>query len=131
MMNTTPYSGNPTNGTDRRWLVRQYNRIRRTVQGQILSVLFGVGVCASLLVMVYSTWQSENTGREMLMQDVAFITNLLSENLSLGVQAAPFDDGKSLTESLNLIRTSEKRSTATIVNIRVVDQSLHELAILS
>ncbi|MBL7973302.1 MAG: response regulator [Candidatus Kapabacteria bacterium] len=102
-----------------------------SIKGQLLVLFTSVALLSSILIMGYSTWQSTDTGREILLQDVQFITNLLSDNLSVAVQASDLDNGELLQKSLQLIRQSERASTSTITNIRVVNLHLEPLAVLN
>lgn len=108
----------------------RFRRIFSTIQGQILSLFIVMALVAAGLISIYSPWQSAKSGSEVLRQDAEFITNLLADNLTLGMKIMTFDNGLNLEQTLDLIRKGEKKNHSTIRNIRVFDDSLRLVSAL-
>jgi len=69
------------------------------------------GVIISLIIGITEPYEAKRIGSNILKKDAEFISNLLSENLALGMQTRIFDDGAALEQTLNLLRNENADQT--------------------
>lgn len=93
------------------------------------SIKFKVLVLAISIVMIfgmfsalYGPYTAKKLAREMLHKDARYIASLLKENLALGFQTMIFDNGESLQETLQQLRSDQK--AAVISSVRIFDQDM-------
>ncbi|HEX9934645.1 MAG TPA: methyl-accepting chemotaxis protein [bacterium] len=94
-----------------------------TIQAKILALIASIGIILSLLLAYYSPNQSQKLGRDILKNDAQFITDLLAENLSLGMQTADIDDGAALNQTLGLFKAKKNEKWEAITDIAVFDKN--------
>lgn len=92
-----------------------------SIKIKILAVITALGVILSLLLSIYSPTQAKKLGRDILINDAKFITNLLAENLSLGMQTLSIDEGASLKQSIDLLKYQSAEKWEAITDIFVYD----------
>ena len=91
-----------------------------SVRLKLISIIVSIGVVFGLLFAFYSPYQSKNLGADILRKDAEFISQLLSDNLALGMQTRIFDDGEVLEQTLSLVDKKGDR-TASISRVWVYD----------
>ena len=79
-----------------------------TIKFKILSLIAAIGLLLSAILALISPRQAEKLGRSILLKDAEFITNLLADNLALGMQTRSIDDGAALKQALSLLGSGEK-----------------------
>ncbi|MBN1895384.1 HAMP domain-containing protein [bacterium] len=94
-----------------------------TIKFKILSLIAAIGLLLSAILALISPRQAEKLGRSILLKDAEFITNLLAENLALGMQTRSIDEGAALDQALNLLRTGVNEKWEAVSGIRVFDES--------
>ncbi len=94
-----------------------------SIKTKILLLLAGISLSFSLIIAIYSPNQSEKLAKSMLIKDAEFISNLLAENLALGMQTKDFDSGTALEQALQIIRgdSTQKDKIETIYNVQIFD----------
>ncbi|MBN2425062.1 MAG: GAF domain-containing protein [Calditrichaceae bacterium] len=98
-----------------------------SIRFKILGIVIAIGLILGILLAVYSPYQAKNLARETLQKDAEFITQLLQENLSLGIQAMILDDGASLRQSLEILQSDYGEENKAISKVRVFDQNMQYL----
>ena len=91
-----------------------------SVRLKLISIIVSIGVVFGLLFAFYSPYQSKSLGEDILHKDAEFISQLLSDNLALGMQTRIFDDGEALDQTLSLVDKKGDRS-ASIARVWVYD----------
>ena len=94
-----------------------------TIKFKILSLIAAIGLLLSAILALISPRQAEKLGRTILLKDAEFITNLLAENLAIGMQTRSIDDGAALEQALSVLGSSEKEKWEAVSSIRVFDES--------
>ena len=91
---------------------------------KIISLLVFIGLMMLLLLALYSPWQARQVGEANLRDNAGFITGLLSDNLSLGIQTLVFDDGASIQDAIDMVTDDSvtvEKGDALITRVRVFD----------
>ncbi|HDQ46317.1 MAG TPA: methyl-accepting chemotaxis protein [bacterium] len=91
-----------------------------SIKGQVVLLITGIALLFCVFVAVTPN-QIRKFGNSILTDDIEFISNLLAENLALGMQARVLDDGATLDQTLDLIRGIGLTGNRTISNILVFD----------
>ena len=104
--------------------------ITKSIKFKILSLIVSIGVILCILLAFLAPRQAKTLGMEILKKEAAFIADLLSENLSLGMQTRIFDDDMALEQTLDLLKTDQDMATITQVYVYDTDgqliKTLHE-----
>ncbi len=95
-----------------------------TLKAKTVLLIFGIGILFSILLAYYSPKQSKRLATDILHKNAEFITSLLSENLSLGMQTYILDDGEALEQTLRLLDKQDDSGSATISKVRVFNENL-------
>ena len=77
------------------------------------------GVVISIIMGITEPMEAKRIGNNILIKDAEFISNLLSENLALGMQTRVLDNGAALEQTLSLLRN--KNHDQNISNVWVFD----------
>ncbi|GEM_PF-3056583 len=93
-----------------------------SIRVKILSIVIGIGVVFSLLLAFYTPYQSKVMGNAILLKNAEFITNLLADNLALGMQTIIVDDGAALKQTLSLLNGRENEEA--ISTVRIFDDQM-------
>jgi len=101
--------------------------ISSSIKIKILSLVISIGLVLGMLLAFYSPYKSKMLGEDILHKDAEFITNLLADNLALGLQTMLIDDGAAIEQTLNLLREEDKSETKLISKVRVFDDNLNFL----
>ncbi len=92
-----------------------------SIRVKILSIVVVIGVLFSLLLALYTPFQSRLLANEILRNDAEFIAQLLADNLALGMQTRILDNGASLKQTLRLLDQGREDRRA-ISRVRVFDE---------
>ncbi len=95
-----------------------------SIKFKSLGVVIAIGLILGLLLALYSPYEAKNLARETLQKDAEFITQLLVENLALGIQAMILDDGASLQQSLAVLQSDDSDNDVAISKVRVFDENM-------
>jgi len=95
-----------------------------SIKIKILGIVVIIGIILGGLLAFYSPYEAKSLARETLQKDAEFITQLLEENLSLGIQAMILDDGESLQQSLEVLKSDKDDVNVAISKVRVFDENL-------
>ncbi len=95
-----------------------------SIKFKSLGVVVAIGLILGLLLAIYSPYEAKNLARETLQKDAEFITQLLVENLALGIQAMILDDGASLQQSLAVLQSEDNDNNDAISKVRVFDENM-------
>ncbi|MBN2010983.1 HAMP domain-containing protein [candidate division KSB1 bacterium] len=90
-----------------------------------LAIIAGTSIFLSVLLAFFAPRQSKNLGSQIMQKDAAFITNLLQENLAMGMQTMILDDGEALKKTLNHLDEDTNEKMATISMVKVFDPDLN------
>lgn len=82
-----------------------------SIKIKIIILVAGIGIILGSLLAFYSPYQAKNMANDITLNDSRFITNLLVENLALGMQARDFDDGQSVEQTIQLLKSDNGEST--------------------
>ncbi len=93
----------------------------KSIRTRILFLVIGVGLVLSFLLAVVAPWQARSLAGGIMADNAQFISKLLVENLSMGMQTWILDDGETVEQTLNSLRQEAGRENATISNIWVFD----------
>ncbi|HOL81835.1 MAG TPA: methyl-accepting chemotaxis protein [Ignavibacteriales bacterium] len=96
----------------------------KSVRSKILFLVFLAVFIMDLLLAVYSPYKAKEMALEILTKDAEFTTQLLSENLSLGIQIMLLDNGQKIDETLGALK-KEQGEYATISKVKVYDADLN------
>ena len=91
-----------------------------SIKFKLIALIASVGIILSLLLAILSPNSAKNLGRRIMETDIKFTSTLLADNLALGMQTLILDDGATLDQTLNLLKsenTSEKESAISAVNV--------------
>ena len=94
-----------------------------SIKIKFLLLLVSIGVIFGLLLAFFSPNQAKKLGAAILKNDATFISQLLADNLAVGLATFEFDEGESIKTTLNLVK-SKKDVPATISNAKVFDKDL-------
>ncbi len=101
-----------------------------SMKTKIVALIAIVGIVLGSFVAFYSPHQASSLGSKILTNDTKFITSLLSENLSLGMQTLFFDKGASLEQTIGLLKSDDPSEESTISNVWVYDNEFKMVASL-
>jgi len=93
-----------------------------SIRIKILSIVIGIGIIFSLLLAFYTPYQSRAMANAILLKNAEFITNLLADNLALGMQTVIVDDGAALKQTLSLLTGRENEES--ISRVRIFDEKM-------
>ncbi len=94
----------------------------RSIRTRILFLVTGIGLVLSFLLAVVAPWQARSLAAGIMTDNAQFISKLLVENLSLGMQTWILDDGESVEATLNSLRQGTSEDDATIADVWVYDE---------
>jgi len=94
---------------------------RLSIKNRIILLITGIALLFSVL-LAYTPNQARKLGSDILINNIAFITSLLSENLALGMQTRILDDGSTLNQTLDLIRHLGSTDNQAILNVMIYDE---------
>jgi methyl-accepting chemotaxis protein len=86
---------------------------------KITLLIAGTGIILSVLLATIAPYQAKELGEDILNNDAEFISNLLVENLALGMQTIILDDGAALEQTLELLKN--ETGHATVSNVWIYD----------
>ena len=95
---------------------------RLSIKYRIILLISGIALLFCVL-LAYTPNQARKLGSDILINDIAFITSLLSENLALGMQTRILDDGSTLNQTLDLIKHIGSTDNQTILNVMIYDEN--------
>ena len=90
---------------------------------KVLILTVSVVLVFGALLGFYSPFKAKKLGNKIMKNDAQFITNLLKDNLALGLQTRVFDQGESLNQTLNLLKSDKEDSP--IAGVRVFDKNMN------
>jgi CheY-like chemotaxis protein/GAF domain-containing protein/HAMP domain-containing protein len=96
-----------------------------SIKFRVLGIIATIGIILGLLLAFYSPYKAKSLARETLKKDAEFITQLLEENLSLGIQAMILDNGVALQKSLEILQSDYRDKNTAISKVRVFDENLN------
>ena len=82
-----------------------------SIKMKMILLISVFGVIVSLIVGITEPIEAKRIANNILKKDADFISNLLSENLALGMQTRIFDNGEALNNTLNLLRNENTGKT--------------------
>ena len=95
-----------------------------SIKFKSLGVVVAIGLILGMLLAFYSPYEAKSLAKKTLQKDAEFITQLLVENLSLGIQAMILDDGASLQQSLEILQSDDNENNVAISKVRVFDENM-------
>lgn len=90
---------------------------------KVLILTVSVVLVFGALLGFYSPFKAKKLGNKIMKNDAQFITNLLKDNLALGLQTRVFDKGESLNQTLDLLKSDKDDSP--IAGVRVFDKNMN------
>ncbi len=99
--------------------------MKQSIRFKLIFLILAISLGFGSLLSLYSPSRSRKLSNQLLLNNAEYISNLLGENLALGMQMRLIDDGESLRNSLELLNEdTDSNNTRTINYIRVFDQDL-------
>jgi CheY-like chemotaxis protein/putative methionine-R-sulfoxide reductase with GAF domain len=95
-----------------------------SIKFRFLAIIVTIGIILGILLAFYSPYKAKTLARETLQKDAEFITQLLRENVSLGIQAMILDGGTALQQSLELLKSDSNEKNAAIAKVRVFNENM-------
>lgn len=92
-----------------------------SIKFRLVVLAAGVSGILLLLLGIIIPVQTKNLSADIMKENAMFIANLLSENLALGMQTLILDDGASVKNTLNLLKSNKQESL--ISDIAVFDNN--------
>ncbi len=96
----------------------------KSIRAKLITTILIPGVVLILTLVFFSPYQSSNMGNEITKKNSEFISKILADNLSIGLQAMILDDGASLRETVKLLSNTNDSKFATISNVKVFDTDM-------
>jgi len=93
----------------------------RSIRTRILLLVIGVGLVMSFLLAVVAPWQARTLAGGIMSDNARFMSELLVDNLSLGMQTWILDDGATVDQTLSSLREGTWQENATITDVWVFD----------
>lgn len=93
-----------------------------SIKNRIILLITGIALLFCIL-LAYTPHQAKKLGSDILQNDIAFITSLLSENLALGMQTRILDDGSALNQTLDLLKNLGSTDDKAILNVMIYDEN--------
>jgi len=93
----------------------------RSIRTRILLLVIGVGLVMSFLLAVVAPWQARTLAGGIMSDNARFMSELLVDNLSLGMQTWILDDGATVDQTLASLREGTWQENATITDVWVFD----------
>ncbi|MBN2102898.1 HAMP domain-containing protein [bacterium] len=93
------------------------------IKWRIILLISLIGIFVSILLGIYAPGQARKMGEAILKNDVGFIANLLADNLALGMQTRFFDEGASLQQTLDMLKSSDGPQKGTISQVYIFDET--------
>ena len=93
----------------------------KSIKAKLITTILIPGIILILMLVFYSPYQASSMGNEISRKNSEFITKILADNLSIGLQAMILDDGASLKETLKLLSNTNDKEFATISDVKVFD----------
>lgn len=90
-----------------------------SIKFRLVALAAGISIILLVVLGVVVPMQTKKLSSEIIKENAAFIANLLSDNLSLGMQTMVLDDGESLKKTIKLLKSNEKETL--IADIAVFD----------
>jgi methyl-accepting chemotaxis protein len=104
--------------------LRNYMTVNKlSIKWRIILLIAIIGIIVSMILGIYTPWNARRMGAAILDADIRFIARLLAENLALGMQTRIIDNGATLEESLDLLRTSGNLQNETVSQVYLFDES--------
>ncbi|MBN1782465.1 methyl-accepting chemotaxis protein [bacterium] len=100
------------------WLYKKLN-----IKWRIILLISLIGFIMSILLGIVAPSRARRMGEAILMNDIGFISKLLADNLSLGIQTRVFDDGAALQQTLDMLSTSSSDKNEAITQVYIFDES--------
>jgi len=94
-----------------------------SIKYKVLILTVSIVLIFGLLLGFYSPFKAKKLGNKIMKNDARFITNLLKDNLALGLQTRVFDKGESLNQTLDLLKSDKEDSP--IAGVRVFDKNMN------
>ena len=99
----------------------------KSIKVRILGIVIAIGFILGILLAFYSPYRAKSLARETLKKNAEFITQLLEENLSLGIQAMILDQGEALQQSLKVLQSDASDENMAISKVRVFNENMDYL----
>jgi methyl-accepting chemotaxis protein len=93
----------------------------QTVRFKIVALIALIGGILGILLALVSPNQAKSLGLSILNNDARFTARLLADNLVLGMQTLPIDEGAALEQTLSLLRGGGQKKHESITAVRVFD----------
>jgi methyl-accepting chemotaxis protein len=94
-----------------------------SIKGQLMLLTAGFGLLAVLLMVVVVPPRASKLASQVMEENAYFISNLLCDNLSLGMQTLALDNGEALEQSLGLLKSGSDND-GMIKTIAIFDADL-------
>jgi len=95
---------------------------RLSIKNRIILLITGIALLFCIL-LTYTPNQARKLGSDILINDIAFISSLLSDNLALGMQTRILDEGTTLNQTLELLKNLSSTDNKTILNVMIYDEN--------
>jgi methyl-accepting chemotaxis protein len=95
-----------------------------SIKSRLLLLTAGFGLLMLLLIIVVVPPRASKLASQVMEENAHFISNLLCDNLALGIQTMVLDNGQALEQSLNLLKY-ESSEGSLIQTVAVYDTDLN------
>ena len=104
-------------------LKRKHDMQLSSIKSRLLLLTAGYGLLMLLLIIVVVPPRALKLASQVMEENAYFISNLLCENLALGMQTLVLDNGEALDQSLGLLK-SESGDNDLIQTVAIYDTEL-------
>jgi methyl-accepting chemotaxis protein len=95
-----------------------------SIKSRLFLLTAGFGILIMLLIVVIIPPQASKLATGVMDENAFFISNLLSDNLALGMQTLSLDNGAALDQTLGLLKT-ESGENSIIQTVAIFDPSMN------
>ena len=98
--------------------------MKTSIKFKFMLLIALIGIIFAILLSFYSPMQAKQLANSILEKNAEFISNLLAENLSIGMKTMFFDDGAAIKQTLKLLDEGENVEFVTIEKVSVFDSDM-------
>jgi methyl-accepting chemotaxis protein len=95
-----------------------------SIKFKVLMLVLGISSVLTFYMVFVSPYQAKTLGKDILKKNAEFITNLLTENLALGMETMILDEGATLRGTIKTLETDKGASEVTISRIRIFNENM-------
>ena len=100
---------------------------KMSIKAKLLLIIISTGfIISGFMILVFGN-RSYKLAESVMLKDAMFFTTIMTENLSVGLQAAFFDDGASLRQTLSSVKSEDEDALITQISVFSENKNLVEV----